>query len=210
MVRVSLLELGRFRILDEATGETYLGGNQEWYAGEFQRHAGCGPAVASNLIYYLLGKRTAVAGLVSKKDFLSLMEEVWRYVTPIEGRGLPSTDLFYRSLLDYSRDKGFCVRRFAILDMHTLGSERPKLREIIKLLKNGLGGDLPVAFLSLNSGEEKNLDEWHWVTVTSLEYEGEQACIEIMDEGKIKRADLTLWYKTTTLGGGFVYFDVGE
>lgn len=184
-----------------------MGSDQEWYPSEFQKHAGCGPAVASNLIHYLLDRR-GNSGYISKKDFVALMEEVWRYVTPIEGRGLPSTDLFYRSLLDYSRDKGFHVSRFAILDMHTPGSERPKLVEIIKLLENGLSCGLPAAFLSLDSGEETNLDEWHWVTVVSLEYEGEQVYIEVMDDGKIKRVDLALWYKTTTLGGGFVYFDV--
>jgi len=27
-----------------------------------------------------------------------------------------------------------------------------------------------------------------------------------LDEGLIKKIDLALWYRTTTLGGGFVYF----
>lgn len=210
VTKISLPDMWKFCILDEETGETHLGSNQEWYSGEFQKHAGCGPAVAANLIHYLLDKRECGGGYVSKKDFVALMEEVWCYVTPIEGRGLPSTDLFYRSLLDYSRDKGFQVSRFAILDMHTPGSERPKLPEIIRLLENGLSCGLPVAFLSLNSGEEKNLDEWHWVTVISLEHGEGQAYAEVMDEGKIKRADLSLWYGTTTLGGGFVYFDVSS
>lgn len=208
MTKISLPDIEKFYILDEETGEKHLGSNQTWYSGEFQKLAGCGPAVASNLIHYVLDKQDSDCGVVSKKDFLALMEEVWCYVTPIEGRGLPSTDLFYRSLLDYFRDKGFCVYRFAILDMHTPGDERPDMYEIIKLLENGLSRGLPVAFLSLNSGKERNLDEWHWVTVTSLEYEDRQAYIEFMDEGIIKRANLTLWHDTTTLGGGFVYFDV--
>lgn len=210
MERVSLSDIKRFSIRDDDTGETYLGSDQEWYNDEFQRHAGCGPAVASNLLLYLFYAREGCEGQMSKKDFLAVMEEVWCYVTPIEGRGLPSTDLFYRSLLDYSKDKGFHVCRFAILDMHTQGSQRPKLPEIITLLKNGLSGDLPVAFLCLDNGDEENLDEWHWTTVTALEYEGEQAYIDIIDNGKIKRADLTLWYTTTTLGGGFVYFDISD
>lgn len=210
MVKVSLSDIERFHILDEESCETYLGSNQEWYAGEFQRLAGCGPSVASNLIHYLLLKKEKTKGCISKKDFLALMEEVWRYVTPIEGRGLPSTDLFYRSLLDYSKDKGFYVCRFAILDMHTPGSACPKLHEIIKLLENGLSCDLPVAFLCLDNGGETNLDAWHWVTITALEYEGEQAHVDFIDNGKVKRADLTLWYKTTVLGGGFVYFDVSD
>lgn len=208
MTRVSLLDIGKFYILDEESGELHLGSDQEWYSGEFQRLAGCGPAVASNMIHYLLGSRDGSEGHIGKKDFLALMEEVWCYVTPIEGRGLPSTDLFYRSLLDYSRDKAFLVRRFAILDMHSPSPERPKFEEIIKLIEGGLSCDLPVAFLSLNSGQVKNLDEWHWVTIVALEYEYGQAYVDVMDDGEIKQIDLTLWYNTTTLGGGFVFFDV--
>lgn len=208
MIKVSLLDISKFYILDEESGELHLGSDQEWYSGEFQRLAGCGPAVASNMIHYLMGAKDSGEGHIGKKDFLALMEEVWCYVTPIEGRGLPSTDLFYRSLLDYSRDKAFLVRRFAILDMHSPSPERPKFAEIIKLIEGGLSCDLPVAFLSLNSGQAQNLDEWHWVTIVALEYEDGQACVDIMDGGEIKRVDLTLWYNTTTLGGGFVYFDV--
>lgn len=207
MIKVSLLDIGKFYILDEESGEMHLGSNQEWYSGEFQRLAGCGPAVASNMIHYLLGDKCGEER-IGKKDFLALMEEVWCYVTPLEGRGLPSTDLFYRSLLDYSRDKAFMVRRFAILDMHSPSPERPKFEEIIKLIEGGLSCDLPVAFLSLNSGQVNNLDEWHWVTIVALEYEDAQAYVDIMDGGEIKQVDLTLWYNTTTLGGGFVYFDV--
>lgn len=210
MVKVALSDIERFRILDEKTNETFLGSNQEWYSDEFQRHAGCGPSVASNLIQYLLCNKELTGDVASKSNFLALMEEVWCYVTPIEGRGLPSTDLFYRSLLDYSRDKGFHVCRFAILDMHTPGSTCPKLSEIITLLENGLYCDLPVAFLCLDSGGETNLEQWHWVTVTALEYEGEQAYVDIIDNGEVKRANLTLWYETTVLGGGFVYFDVSD
>jgi hypothetical protein len=65
-----------------------------------------------------------------------------------------------------------------------------------------------VAFLNLCNGSEKKLDRWHWVTLISLEYAegGERVFADILDAGIIKRIDLALWYKTTTLGGGFVYF----
>ena len=207
MLRVSLTDIERFCVSDEETGKKYLGSNQDWYGGEFQRHAGCGPSVASNLIYYLRCKDNREKCAV-KGDFVALMEEVWHYVTPLEGYGLPSTDLFYRSLLDYSRDKNFHVCRFAILDMHTPGTSRPGFAEIIRLLENGLSCDLPVAFLCLDSGEEKTLDDWHWVTVTALEHGDGQAYVEILDNGETKRADIALWHRTTKLGGGFVYLDV--
>jgi len=45
------------------------------------------------------------------------------------------------------------------------------------------------------------------VTIISLEYiENKGIYVYILDEGAIKRINLTLWYNTTTLGGGFVYF----
>ena len=65
-----------------------------------------------------------------------------------------------------------------------------------------------MAFLNLCNGEEKNLDRWHWVTIISLEYakDKNQVLANILDEGVIKKISLSLWYHTTTLGGGFVYF----
>lgn len=207
MTKVSLSDIKKFQVLDEESGQLHLGSDQEWYSGEFQRHAGCGPSVASNLIHYQ-GYDGSNGQTSTKKDFVALMEEVWHYVTPLEGRGLPSTDLFYRSLLDYTRDKALHVCRFAILDMHTPGTSCPSFSEMVRLLAAGLSCDLPVAFLCLDSGEEEALDDWHWVTVTALEYEGESAYIEILDNGELKRADAALWYNTTRLGGGFVYFGV--
>jgi hypothetical protein len=71
-----------------------------------------------------------------------------------------------------------------------------------------LRNDTPVAFLNLNNGAEKQLYSWHWVTIISLEYEedGNTAFADILDEGLIKKIDLAGWFRTTTLGGGFVSF----
>ncbi|MCE5200921.1 MAG: hypothetical protein LLF78_00180 [Synergistaceae bacterium] len=210
MTKVSLSNPELFKIFDEATGEVHLGSSQKWYGTEQQRRAGCGPSVASDLVSYMLLSRSdpyAKGKYISKKDFLVLMEEMWQYVTPSE-RGLPSTDLFYKYLLSYAKDKGLCVSRCAICDMHSPASSWPSLAEIIRFLEVGLRMDLPVAFLNLDSGEEENLDVWHWVTVIKLEYEGEQAFIDIIDDGAVSHINLTLWYKTTKLGGGFVCFDI--
>jgi len=78
----------------------------------------------------------------------------------------------------------------------------------LSFLEGGLIKDAPIAFLNLCNGQVKNLDPWHWVTIISLEYaeNGKSASIKILDEGLIKKIDLALWYDTTTLGGGFVYF----
>ena len=87
---------------------------------------------------------------------------------------------------------------------------RPKLSKVIDFLEGALVNDAPIAFLNLCNGEEKNLQRWHWVTIISLEYSEDRKSvfIKILDEELIKKIDLTLWYNTTTLGGGFVYFTV--
>jgi hypothetical protein len=71
-----------------------------------------------------------------------------------------------------------------------------------------LDNDVPVAFLNLCNGEEKNLDKWHWVTIISIEFDDDKcsSAVEILDEGMVKKIDIPLWYRTTTLGGGLVSF----
>jgi len=87
-------------------------------------------------------------------------------------------------------------------------SLRPKLSQVLDFIQKALINDSPIAFLNLCNGEEKNLCQWHWVTIISLEYADDKksAFIKILDEGLIKEIDIALWYNTTTLGGGFVYF----
>ncbi|MCK7512275.1 MAG: hypothetical protein MZV70_55010 [Desulfobacterales bacterium] len=45
------------KLLDERSHEAYFGCNQEWYATEWQRLSGCGPAAACNMIFYLNNTR---------------------------------------------------------------------------------------------------------------------------------------------------------
>jgi hypothetical protein len=75
-------------------------------------------------------------------------------------------------------------------------------------VESALSRDVPVAFLNLCSGEEKNLQEWHWATIISLQAEENGLVfVHILDEGAVRVVNLTLWLETTTRGGGFVCFD---
>jgi hypothetical protein len=192
------------------------GCDQNWYGTEWQRRAGCGPSTASNLLFYMSGGQAAGSGgenpgRATREDFLALMEDVWAYVTPTD-RGIPTTALFCESFLRYAADKGIEVLRHGVLDM--FDEPRGTLGEAVAFIEGALVADLPVAFLNLCNGGEENLDRWHWVTIVSLEYgsegEGEEkrekACITVLDNGELKKADLALWRRTTTLGGGFAYF----
>jgi len=84
-------------------------------------------------------------------------------------------------------------------------ARRPALCDVIDFVKSGLERDLPVAFLSLDSGSERSIDRWHWITVISIDIRGAgNASVDFLDAGVIKHADLANWYRTTKEGGGFV------
>lgn len=209
MITKSISNLDLFKILDKNTHKMYYGCVQEWYATEWQRLSGCGPSVASNIILYLNHSRTTLASeqcFNNKESCVSLMEEVWKYVTPTT-EGIPTTKMFYESLHSYIMSKGLNAE-YDFCNLPEDKASRPELQEILKFIEGALLKDAPIAFLNLCNGEEKNLEQWHWVTIISLEYteHGENVFVNILDEGIIKKIDFKLWYNTTTLGGGFVYF----
>ena len=209
MRSVAISRLNSLKIVDDATRQFYYGCNQEWYATEWQRLAGCGPTAACNIIWYLNHIQPAL-GLnqecSSIEKSMSLMEEIWAYVTP-STEGIPTTRMLYESVMAYARTKGLDVN-YSVCDVPEKKASRPTLTDVISFLERALLKDTPIAFLNLCNGGATNLEPWHWVTVVSLEYEedGKSALIEILDEGLIKRIDLALWCDTTTLGGGFVCF----
>ena len=134
------------------------------------------------------------------------MEEIWEYVTPTP-RGIPTTELFYESVLNYAKAKEIQLE-CSFLDIPEDKSARPGLSTVLQFLEGALLKDAPIAFLNLCNGEEENLHRWHWVTIISLEYnqDGSQIFVTLLDEGLINTIDLALWHNTTVLGGGFVYF----
>ena len=54
MVSESIRELDLMKIFDTEERIVSYGCNQEWYRTVRQQQSGCGPAVASNLVFYLL------------------------------------------------------------------------------------------------------------------------------------------------------------
>lgn len=209
MIRKSIYNPDFFEIIDEKTHKIYYGCIQTWYEKFWQRLSGCGPTVATNIILYLNHNRynfETGKSYNKKKNCVVLMNEVWNFVTPTR-KGVDTIKIFYEGVLAYAKNKGINIE-YKMLDMPKEEYLRPVFSEVLEFIEESLQKDSPVAFLNLNNGKEKNLDRWHWVTIVSLEYEKDQSVVyvEILDEGIIKRIDLLLWYNTTTLGGGFVYF----
>ena len=53
---------------------------------------------------------------------------------------------------------------------------------------------------ALTTAGEK-VDDWHWVTLVTLEYGEEGVFADVTDEGRHFRVDLGLWLSTTKRGG---------
>lgn len=210
MNKKALSNLDILKIYDDKDNKTYYGCDQEWFARKWQRLSGCGPTVATNIIFYLFHKQDAFSfdnSFNGKTQWISLMEEIWQYVTPTI-RGIPNTKLFYEGMVKYSEAKGMNIL-YSYCDIPKDKNCRPAFQDVLNFIERGLEKDTPIAFLNLCNGDEKKLDEWHWVTVVDLEYaeDGSSAFVSILDAGRILKVDLVLWYETTKQGGGFVFVE---
>ena len=208
MKKVSIKNIKLFEVLDE-NAEVYYGGWQEWYGAWWKRMSGCGPTTVSNIISYVNRSRTDAENEPApllKCDFQELMEDVWKFVTP-GMQGIPSTAALKKGVLAYIASKQLDILPEE-LDIPKKKIYRPEFTNLLAFLGESLNNDVPVAFLSLDKGEEELLDTWHWVTVLSLRYEedGSAAFADVADEGKLLHVDLKKWFDTTKIGGGFVRF----
>lgn len=214
MKNISIKNMKLFEVIDDISSEVYYGGWQEWYGGWWKRLSGCGPTTVTGIMSYI-GRCEAHAGSsggetvcapLSKSMFQAMMDDVWQYVTP-SVRGIPSTAALIKGAEGYveARKLGFFLEEMDIPKSRLL---RPELPTLLEFLARSLNDDLPVAFLSLDKGQEELLDSWHWVTLLALQYEedGSSAFADVADEGKLLHVDLKKWYDTTGLGGGFVRF----
>ena len=190
-------------------GETFHGGDQEWYPDDWQRKAGCGPTAASAMVSYLAQTRPACrplypSGSWEKADFLALMEEMWKHVTP--GRkGVNTLHIFTKGITEFANEKRVSLP-FRELDIPRFKIARPTVDQCAAFLKAGLEQDSPVAWLNLHNGGVSGLDSWHWVVVTALELHSEGPILcTYLDGGKVKTADFRLWFQSTKMGGGLVY-----
>lgn len=208
MIDVSIKNIKLFEVLDE-NAQVYYGGWQEWYGVWWKRMSGCGPTTVANIMSYKnrSDNSAAIEGVpLPKSDFQELMDDVWKYVTP-GMQGIPSTAALRKGADAYIASKNLDI---ALEEMNIPKKKqlRPEFLALLRFVGESLGNDAPVAFLSLDKGDEALLDTWHWVTVLSLQYEedGSAAYADIADEGKLLHVDIKKWFDTTGLGGGFVRF----
>lgn len=176
----------------------YYGFSQKWYKDVWQKEAGCGPTVASSIINYY--NQIDNFKEVEIGDALKIMEELWFYLLPTE-YGLNSVKLFYDGIKNYYSNKEVTIDYINVNI-----KDKPSLDEIINFISKELSEDRPIAFLNLCNGEENNLDKWHWVLVVEIFEENGEYFLNIIDDKKIKKINLSLWYRTITNDGGFITF----
>ncbi len=195
----------------ELDGGRYFGGNQSWYADTWKQRAGCGPTSCAHLMLYLAKTRPELSVLLpsdcsTKEDFLSLMNAVWEYVTP-GSMGVNSTAMFTGGAVAFAKDRDIALT-CRVLEIGAKKSGRPSLSDMAAFISNAIQDDLPVAFLNLSNGALKNLDNWHWVTLTA--YDSEKHSAIMLDQGRKQEIDMLTWLDTTLMGGGLVAVGVGN
>jgi hypothetical protein len=197
-------------ITDSQTCQSYFGGAQEWYSFEWGRKAGCGPTCSANLTAYLALTNPALRGLYSgermdRNEFLKHMDEIYPFVKP-GPMGLNRVELFSEDVVTFAASRGILLTPhvFAVTDNRT--PDRPPVSALTAFIKAGFDADCPLGFLNLSRGRVKNLQNWHWISVTSADLEADRLMARASDEGVPREFDLRLWYMSTRMRGGLVYF----
>ena len=197
-------------IVDEKTATVSFGGNQEWYTQERPRRAGCGPTSAANILAYLAFTHPALRSLygfesMTLASFAKYMEEIYEFVTP-GNKGLNRTEMFTEGVSSFACSRGISLTPHVFDVASNMARSRASADELTEFVKAGLESDCPLGFLNLTKGRVKNLQSWHWITITAAQL-GERSLIaDASDEGQHRRFDLRLWYLSTRLPGGLVYF----
>jgi hypothetical protein len=197
-------------IPDVESESVYFGGDQEWYLDEWHRRAGCGPTCAANLTAYLAITRPALRGLYAGEDtrrdrFSAHMEEVYKFVTP-GSMGLNRVEMYEGGVVDFAARRGISLAPH-VFEVHGyMSRNRAPVSALSDFVRAGLESDCPVAFLNLTKGRVKNIQGWHWITITGAEIDEGSLVACASDEGKEIRFDLRLWYLSTRMRGGLVYF----
>jgi hypothetical protein len=190
-------------------GTSSTGGSQEWYTDVWMKKAGCGPTVASNIVWYLTRSRSALPPLCdtgdgSREKFVWLMLDMFDYVTPGLG-GVNTSAIFADGLARYGTDHGVTLTT-RVLELPAWPCKRPELPAVTDFIQTALQSDAPVAFLNLSNGTLTNLESWHWVTILSLD--PNTATATICDQGDTLDIDLGEWLRTSKLGGAMVYIEL--
>ncbi|UWV47677.1 C39 family peptidase [Acetivibrio thermocellus] len=196
IVKTSLTNTDFLKIVDD--GKVYYGGNQNWFQKYTQSFGGCGPTAAANILAYMAMTDPKFAKLyeydlknITKADFVKFMEEVYKYVTPLEvpvfshmsdkkGKqaGIPSLGItglaaFAKGVEKFAKSRGIKLKA-------KWSGEKPTFDNAVSYIREGLRKNRPVVLLNMfnpvsmqwsdpETSKIKSMTyERHWVTITGM------------------------------------------
>jgi len=118
--------------------------------------------------------------------------------------GVNHINIFIDGIKAYALNKGVDIS-IKSLSVDKKTRKNRSIEDLKEFTKKGLEGNSPIAFLALSRGKEHRLQNWHWITITSIVINGDQVIAKASDEGLIRQFDLSLWYMTTKMHGGLIY-----
>ncbi len=145
------------------------GGNQEWFAGSWQRKAGCASTSGANLAAYYASNFPEMKHLYqgdtnpfTMEEYLHSMEEMYTYMTP-GPRGFPYVKSYAKQFTKFCNERGISLEPII---MESINSTQ----EAYEFVKRSINNNFPVALLILHHrAKELKEDNWHWVTITGYE-----------------------------------------
>lgn len=182
--------------------------NQEWYSTIWKRQAGCGPTIASTIHCYLTSNRSVKHGkdCSNHKQRIELMNLMWSYITPTLS-GVSNIRMFQKKFQSFTQEQQI-ISVFDSLNVVKQKNQREPLKKVINFISQAIMADCPVAFLNLDHGNQTEIDSWHWTIIVGIAQTKTQLYeIDVLDNGTLKKLNLSSWYQTTRLGGGFVSVD---
>jgi hypothetical protein len=204
----SLMSRNLFELSDER-GVVYYGGDQRWFSSkDFKKEAACGATTCANILNYFARTREDAVPLrpssaPTKDEFLKFMEDIYPFVKPGLVGIMPGD--FIKGAEEYAASKGVTLTH-DMLTVPAAKGRRPAEDVAARFISAALSDDLPVAFLNLSNGRVKNLDGYHWVTITSVDTGS--MLVEIIDNGRKLDVNLAKWLKRSTMGGAFVVVEL--
>ena len=184
-------------------GETCYGASQKWFFGPVKQRAGCGPATAANIFYYLDRKKDPKKPPMEFRFFRIFLERIWEIITPTR-YGIPEARMLADRIKNYANIKHYHVD-VKSMEIAANPAERPHITEAFRMLFEALEHDVPVAFLNLDNSSCCDLDTWHWVTVIGIDCDNSGfARVTYLDNGEVKDFDLAHWWTQEQVSGGIV------
>lgn len=160
------------------------GGNQDWFTDPWAVKAGCASVLASNLYAYYKGIEKC-----SKKEFLSVMEDLYTYMTP--GRmGFPYFYKFAHKMIERMEKENIYLKAKYL-------KKSKSIEDSISFVKKNIDNHHPIGVLILSHiAEELEDDNWHWICISGYKQKEDDVYIIFSDCGVRREVHANVLFDT--------------